>query len=299
MGDGGDGPVDAPGRAACRQLLTTGQLEIVGRIAEASNVALLVAVHPVPPEGNSDGPAGEAGHTPSDQDPGYAIYKPVRGERPLWDFPTGTLAGREVASALLAEATGYGIVPPTVLRDGPLGPGSVQLWIGDPFLESTMPSPVRLAPAGAVPAGWLAVVDGELPDGRAVTVIHEDAPDVRDAAVLDAVLNNSDRKGSHLVRDRRGTLWGFDHGLTLHCDPKLRTVLWGWAGEPLRDKDIEALTRLSSQLRDERDPLPTQLGELLPREDLQALAARVARLLGRGVHPQPGRGWPAIPWPAL
>lgn len=291
--DGGhDGPRDAAGRATCRERLATGTLEIVGRITDASNLALLVAVHAV---ASPEEPAPEA----AGADPGYAIYKPVRGERPLWDFPSGTLAGREVASALLAEALGYALVPPTVLREGPMGAGSVQLWIGDPFLESTLTSPVRLAPVGSVGPGWLAVVDGELPDGSAVTIVHEDAHDVRDAAVLDAVLNNSDRKGSHLVRDGAGTLWGFDHGLTLHSDPKLRTVLWGWAGQPLRERDIDALTDLTGRLAAAADPLTAALAQLLPRADVDALRARVERLLARGIHPLPGRGWPAIPWPAL
>ena len=276
-----DGPIDAEGRAATRELLQRGELVIVGRITDASNVALLVDVD-VPDAASV-----------------RAIYKPVRGERPLWDFPNGTLAGREVASAVLAETTGYAVVPPTVLRDGPLGPGSVQLWIGDPFDDRPLDSPVRLAPAGRVPAGWLAVIDAQLPEGSTVTVVHDSADDVRDAAVLDAILNNSDRKGSHLVRDGRGTLWGFDHGLTLHAEPKLRTVLWGWAGQPLRERDIAVLRSLAGLLTGRAEQLPRQLGQLLPAGDVLALVDRVARLLDAGRHPRPGRGWPAIPWPAM
>ena len=158
-------------------------VRVVGRIVDASNVALLVDV------GEGTGGLG----------PMRAIYKPVTGERPLWDFPEGTLAGREVASALVAEATGYAVVPPTVLRDGPLGVGSVQLWIGDPFAAEPVDGPVRVVPVGRLPDGWLGVVDGQLPDGTEVTVVHEDSADLRDAAVLDAILNNSDRKGSHLA----------------------------------------------------------------------------------------------------
>lgn len=278
-----DGPTNPPERAALDELLRDGDLTLVGRIADASNLALLVDV----------APATAAGAVRR------AIYKPIRGERPLWDFPEGTLAGREVASALVAEATGYAVVPPTVLRDGPYGPGSVQLWIGDPFAPAAAEGPVRLVPAGQIPDGWLGIVDGQLPDGTAVTVVHEDTSDVRDAAVLDAVLNNSDRKGSHLVRDNAGTLWGFDHGLTFHPEPKLRTVLWGWAGEPLRDTDVDRLASLAGRLAEPGDPLRTALAELLPAGDLVALRERVQRLGEGGIHPRPGGRWPSIPWPAL
>lgn len=275
-----DGPTTPAQRAELRELLAVGELEVLGRITDASNIALLVAVGP-------------------DSRQTRAIYKPIRGERPLWDFPDGTLAGRETASALLAEVTGYGIVPPTVLRAGPLGPGSVQLWIGDPFAEHALATPVRLTAVGGVPDGWLAVLDGQLPNGEPVTVIHEDASDVRDAAVLDAILNNSDRKGSHLVRDGQGTLWGFDHGLTLHADPKLRTVLWGWAGKPLRDSDLQILHDLAEQLADSDGAVRAELAALLPAADLTALIERVRLLLSWRKHPRPSRDWPSIPWPAL
>ena len=284
-----DGPTTTPERAAIDEALRVGALSVVGRIVEASNVALLVDVIAPPKDGDAHG----SGPALS------AIYKPIRGERPLWDFPEGTLAGREVASALVAEATGYAVVPPSVLRDGPLGPGSVQLWIGDPFGTEVVDGPVRIVPVGQVPDGWLPVVDGELPDGTAVTVIHEDSPDLRDAAVLDAILNNSDRKGSHLVRDTQGTLWGFDHGLTFHAEPKLRTVLWGWAGEPLRGSDIERLAALAERLADTEDALTQALTVLLPSGDLAALGVRVRALAVGGIHPRPGGRWPSIPWPAL
>ena len=278
-----DGPITAEERTAVDEALRVGTLTVVGRIVDASNVALLVDVR--------EGTGGLG--------PMRAIYKPVKGERPLWDFPEGTLAGREVASALVAEATGYAVVPPTVLRDGPLGVGSVQLWIGDPFATEPADGPVRVVPVGRLPDGWLGVVDGRLPDGTEVTVVHEDSADLRDAAVLDAILNNSDRKGSHLVRDSRGTLWGFDHGLTFHAEPKLRTVLWGWAGQQLRGSDVERLAALAEQLSDPQHSLTHSLAALLPPEDLTALRARVQRLAVGGIHPRPGGRWPSIPWPAL
>ncbi len=276
-------------RQAVTETLVHGELTVVGRVLDASNTALLVSVTAPGDRDAGDDPAAL-----------HAIYKPVRGERPLWDFPEGTLAGREVATALVADALGCPAVPPTVLRDGPYGPGSVQAWIGDPFTPVDLQTlPVRVVEPGAVDDGWLRVVDGELADGTPVTVVHEDCADLRAVAVLDAVVNNADRKGSHLVRDAAGALWGFDHGLTCHREPKLRTVLWGWAGRPLPEAQRAALTRLAGELADPHGALAGALATLLPAGDLAALGARVRALAASGRHPLPGRGWPSIPWPAI
>ena len=255
----------------------TGELEVLGRVAESSNLAVLARVSTVPG--------------------GHVVYKPVRGERPLWDFPDGTLAGREVAASVVSELGGWHVVPPTVLRDGPLGPGSVQLWIGDPFDPVADDAVVDLVPEGRAPAGWHAVFDGETPGGSAVTVVHSGADDVRSLAVLDAVINNSDRKGSHCLRDASGRLWAIDHGVTFSPVPKLRTVLWGWAGEPLTAGDRERLARLSAALEEPSER--ARLLALLPEVDVEALVMRVERLLARGTHPFPSPDWPAVPWPPL
>ena len=266
--------------------LSAGDLSLVGEITESSNVALLCDV------ADSEAAAACTGG------PVHVIYKPVRGERPLWDFPDGTLAGREVATFEVSRAGGWDCVPPTVLREGPYGTGSVQLWIGDPFGTEPDPRPVDIVSPRRVPDGWLSVVDGEMRGGGAVTVVHEDRDDVRDVAVLDAVVNNADRKGSHLIRDPSGRLWGFDHGVTFSPDPKLRTVLWGWAGKPLREIDVERLERLDAALQGESDLLAT-LYLLLPPVDVRALRKRITMLLRTGRHPSPRGGWPDIPWPAL
>jgi len=221
----------------------------------------------------------------------------VRGERPLWDYPDGTLAGREVAAAVVSELGGWNLVPPTVLRDGPLGPGSVQLWIGDPYAPLADDLVVDLVPEGRTPPGWHEVLDGETPTGSSVTVVHSGADDVRSLAVLDAALNNSDRKGSHCLRDRSGRLWAIDHVVSLSAEPKLRTVLWGWAGEPLPDAELDRLERLSDALGTNEGQ--ARLGALLPEHDVAALVARVHRLLRKGIHPHPSPGWPAVPWPPL
>jgi uncharacterized repeat protein (TIGR03843 family) len=172
----------------------------------------------------------------------------------------------------------------------------VQLWIGDPF-EPLDDDVVDLVPEGHTPAGWHAVFDGETPGGSAVTVVHSGADDVRSLAVLDAALNNSDRKGSHCLRDRDGRLWAIDHGVTFSPNPKLRTVLWGWAGEPIAEDDLVRLERLRDALADAGSR--GRLLALLPEDDVDALAQRVRRLLDRGVHPFPSRDWPSVPWPPL
>jgi uncharacterized repeat protein (TIGR03843 family) len=252
-------------------LLATGALEIDGRLVDASNTTLLCEV-------TLDGVAA------------HCVYKPVRGERPLWDFPDGTLAGREVASYLISGATGWNLVPPTVLRDGPLGPGMCQLWIETEDVNSI----VDVVPVDAIPDGWLAVLRGEDPLGREVAVVHADDARLRRLAVLDAVLNNADRKGGHLLLDAAGSLYGVDHGICLHTEAKLRTLLWGWAGEKLTDEAVEALNRLAADLDGE---LGETLHDHLTRREVRAAAERVARLLRTGRHPSPGRGWPAVPWP--
>ena len=261
----------------------TGELEVVGRISGSSNLAVLARLLST----------SDVGEEPAV----HVIYKPVRGERPLWDYPDGTLAGREVAAGVVSELGGWFLVPPTVLRDGPLGPGSVQLWIGDPYEPLPDDLVVDLVPEGRTPPGWHEVLDGETPGGSAVTVVHSPADDVRSLAVLDAAINNSDRKGSHCLRDRSGRLWAIDHGVSLSAEPKLRTVLWGWAGERLPEAELERLERLSAALATSEGR--SRLEVLLPEHDVAALVARVHRLLRAGIHPRPSPGWPAVPWPPL
>jgi len=282
-----DGPSSIDDVAVVVEALQGSELKLVGQITDASNLALLCEVVDADAAGAVTG------------GPVRVIYKPVGGERPLWDFPEGTLAGREVATFEVSRAGGWGVVPPTVLRDGPCGKGSVQLWIGDPFSEEPDVRPVDVVAPQRVPEGWLSVVDGELTTGAPVTVVHEDRDDVRDVAVLDAVVNNADRKGSHLVRDRAGALWGFDHGVTFSRDPKLRTVLWGWSGKPLREVDLDRLEVVRALLDDVDSDFATSLAVLLPRGDVRALRRRVTALLRVATHPRPSGGWPAIPWPAL
>jgi len=279
------------------------------------------------------------------------VYKPVRGERPLHDFPDGTLAGREVAASLVSRAAGWGVVPTTVLRDGPLGPGSVQRWVhpprdapvdeeaaaagvvdaggrapsegedpgADPPEEDVLDDEhllgepgaglVDVVPQGGVPPGWRGVLDAWGPYGEPVTLAHADDPRLLSVAVFDVVANNADRKAGHLLLGRpdaadpasaaRGgpaPVHGIDHGLVLHAEGKLRTVLWGWAGEPLPDAELEALERLRTALR---GGLEEALRPLLTAREVRALRTRVDRLLRGAVMPQPPEHRSAVPWPVF
>lgn len=218
------------------------------------------------------------------------VYKPIRGERPLWDFPDGNLAYREVAAYLVSEALGWGIVPETWLGEGPHGPGMVQRWCDtDPGQEA-----VTLVPEGAVPPGWCHVFDGLGADDRPVSLVHEDTAALRRIAVFDVIVNNADRKGGHVLEMADGHRYGIDHGICFHHEPKLRTVLWGWAGQPLTAEETAGVRRVRELLD---GPLAEQLEPYLAVWDLEALAARCDRLLARGTMPEPGGGWPSVPWP--
>jgi uncharacterized repeat protein (TIGR03843 family) len=226
-------------------LLREGAIDLEGRMVDASNVTLFGTIR-----------CGEIA--------GECVYKPVAGERPLWDFPDGTLAGREISAFLVSEATGWRVVPPTVLREGPFGSGMVQLWMdGDP--------------------------DVDLP-----TFVRRDDPALRRMAVFDAVVNNADRKGGHIIPMHDGHVYGVDHGICFSVDPKLRTLLWRWAGKPLTAEALEVLERLDDALRGD---LGEELHGHLTRREVRTTQQRVAQLLRTGVHPEPNGEWPALPWP--
>lgn len=230
--------------------LEHGEIEIVGRLVEASNVTLLVAVH---------GDVPGRGATVA-----AAVYKPIRGERPLWDFPDGTLAHREVAAFIVSRASGWGVVPPTVFRDdAPVGPGMLQLW-----METRV-------------------------DVDIVERIRAADPRLRRIALFDAVVNNADRKAGHLLIRPDGTIQGVDHGVTFSPDPKLRTVLWGWRGTRFAPREEQVLVLL-------RRALPRLRAELEPHlatEELEATRERIEDLIRAQRFPQPHPDWPAVPWP--
>ncbi len=266
------------------QVLARGDLTVRGRLVEASNATLVATA-------TLDG---------VDLD---CVYKPVAGERPLWDFPSRTLARREVASYLLSVAGGWGVVPPTVLREGPFGPGSVQRWVDEvPGEGGSQAEPgaglVDVVAPGAVPAGWFTVIQAEGMDGRPLALVHADDDDLRRMAVFDIVANNADRKGGHVLRDVSGAVLGVDHGLTFNVDPKLRTVLWGWAGRPLDAALLAGVERVSADLAGESG-LWRALSRLLSGDEVDQTRHRADRLASTGRFPRPGRGRPSIPWPAF
>lgn len=248
--------------------LAAGELELVGRITVASNATFLATIGGI-----------------------QVVYKPVAGEKPLWDFPDGTLANREVAAHLVSEAFGWQIVPLTFLRDGPLGPGMVQRWQEpDPAQD-----PVDVVAKRAVPAqGWRAVFQGIDDEDRPLILIHEDSPALRRMAVFDVVVNNADRKGGHILPTLEGHRFGVDHGVSFHVEPKLRTVLWGWRGESLQPDEAAGVERVRAALDGD---LGQRLSELLTDEELWALGARCDRLLLENRFPGPEGDMPAFPWP--
>lgn len=262
-------------------LLTEGQLTVRGQIRDASNAVLYCTV------------AYEGEER-------TCVYKPVAGEQPLWDFPEGTLAGREVAAYEISEVTGWGLVPPTVLRDGPYGEGMCQLWVEAPSEASADGEPPLLALVEDEEPGdgWKAVAQAEVGEGKTALLVHADDPRLRRLAVLDAVINNADRKGGHLLPALDGRLYGIDHGVTFNADDKLRTLLWGWAGEPLTAEAVDVLDRLAEELAP-GTALVTRLAELITAAEIDALRGRVEALRMTGRHPGPNGEWPAIPWPPV
>jgi uncharacterized repeat protein (TIGR03843 family) len=276
---------DALDQPGALEVLTLGELEVVGRIVDASNATLYATAS----HGGVRLPC---------------VYKPVSGERPLWDFPVRTLARREAAAYLVCVAAGWRIVPPTVLRTGPFGTGSVQAWVGSAVqpdgsvsVHAGLTDPgaglVDVVPFGTAPDGWLSVLDAEGYDGRPVSLVHADHVDLRRMAVFDAVVNNADRKGGHVLRGTDGQVFGIDHGLTFHVDDKLRTVLWGWAGERLTDELRSCLECLADALGPV-GALRRGLTELLSAEEAEQTAHRVRLLRERDRFPRPH-----IPWPAF
>lgn len=226
-------------------VLRDGVLFVTGRLVDASNATLL----------------GTACLNDVEM---TCIYKPIAGERPLWDFPEGTLAHREYAAYLLSRESGLNVVPLTVLRDGPFGEGMVQMWID---------------------------IDESI---DLLDFFYKDNAQLRKMALFDAVINNTDRKIGHLLPTSEGLVFGCDHGVTFHSEDKLRTVLWQWAGLEFTKDEHNLLMGLQAKIC---SSLGDQLrGHITPQE-IDALGLRVQRLIDTGTFPDPSTEWPAVPWP--
>lgn len=244
--------------------LSTTDVVVTGRVPGASNAVYLTTT--------ADGT--------------LCAYKPAAGERPLWDFPGMVLAKHEVAAYEVSLRLGFDVVPQTVWReDLPNGPGALQVWV--PHAET---ADVEVFDADEVPPGWLPVMTGEGDTGQRVVVAHVDSGRLSDIAVLDVVINNSDRKAGHLL-GIGGSVMGIDHGVAFHPEWKLRTVLWGFAGRPLAEHHIHALHRLSDKIA----AGATFTG--VTDAGLIAMSERITELVREGTFPLPRPGWPVVPWP--
>jgi uncharacterized repeat protein (TIGR03843 family) len=262
---------DSPGphHPALTTEIGSGELQVVGRLMQASNATFLSRLR-------------------TETDEIDCVYKPIKGERPLWDFPTHTLGLREVAAYEVSRIGGFDVVHVTVLVDGPAGPGSLQIWVDT--TEGDNERLVDLVPTRTLPkAGWFDVVDGLDPYETSVSVVHADHPDLRLMAVFDVLVNNADRKGGHILFSC-GRVFGVDHGISFHTENKLRTLLWGWAGAELNERELAAVGRA-------RNNAPDQLGQLLDEVEIDAFVNRADLLLRRHRLPQPRGGGRAIPWP--
>lgn len=226
-----------------QESLFNGQMRVIGRLVDASNATLLAEI-------KSEGEIQKV------------IYKPVAGEKPLWDFQSGNLAHREYCAFLLSDLGGFNLVPITVLRDGPFGFGMVQEWI-----ETNE-------------------------DVDIVNFGQSFDPQLRKMAIFDAVINNTDRKYGHLLY-RDSKLFGCDHGVTFHSQDKLRTVIWQFAGEQIDSDNIRLLKQVA-----ELD-FPVLFKGLLLPEEISAIYERIDLLLSNQQFPLPSESWPAIPWPPV
>jgi hypothetical protein len=231
------------------QLLSRGSIELVGQILASSNIIFLTRIED---EGMQ----------------ALAVYKPHRGERPLWDFPQGTLYLREIAAHMVSKMLGWPLIPPTVLRDGPYGLGALQLYI-----------------------------DAD-PEANYFTFGEEQLPYLAPVALFDVLVNNADRKGGHLLLDERDHIWAIDNALTFHSEPKLRTVIWDFAGAKIPEEYLADLRQLQTHLAS-RSELRRQLSDLLFEDEITALQIRLARLLEDTVFPHPDPDRRQVPWPMV
>lgn len=230
-----------------REELLSGELIVEGRLVDASNATLFGKV------------------LTSDQSSFSVVYKPIAGERALWDFANGNLASREVASHLISEVGQFNCVPLTVMRDGPFGIGAVQQWIDlDPNLDL-------------------------------IAIGQQSTPAIRNLALFDVVINNTDRKFGHILPISESEILGCDHGLTFHEEFKLRTVLWQYAGQEL---DKEEISKLESLKRRISGDIGASLGDLITKDEIESLLERIEMLISEG-FPYPSEQWPAVPWPPV
>ncbi|WP_407636573.1 SCO1664 family protein [Hoyosella subflava] len=267
-----------PERVAVDEVLRDGELTVLGQLRAASNASFLC-------DASKDATVVRC------------IYKPIRGERPLWDFPDGTLAARELAAFRISSELGWGIVPTTLVREGPFGLGAVQEWITELDEDAVGQALLGLFPVDALPSGWLPVLRAVTSDDEEVVLAHADDARLARIAVFDLVVNNADRKGGHVLADSDGAVYGIDHGICLHREDKLRTVLWGWAGRAISDDHLADLQRLGKAIA---GVFGDELRTLITDEEVTATVRRIRRILDGPYFPRPVSGLgpvSPIPWP--
>ena len=257
------------------ETLQRGELAVLGRIRSASNATFLCEAR-------------------LDDSVVQCVYKPVAGEQPLWDFPDGTLAGREYSAFLISDALGWNVVPRTLIRQGPAGLGMVQAWVEQPE-DPPGPGLVDLCPADSIPDGYMSVLTAYDYAGAEVALVHADNAELRRMAVFDVIVNNADRKGGHILPGADGVVYGVDHGISLHIHDKLRTVLWGWAGKPIDEDTVDSLRTLENRLGRK---LGSRLRSHITAAEVDALCRRVRALVADPVMPSPSGRRP-LPWPAF
>lgn len=280
--------VSVPDHPALTTLLPEGEAEIVGRLREASNQTFLLRVAP---PGVRTGAEAAVDHAELLRPPSgvvQGVYKPLRGERALWDFPEHTLGLREVAAYQVSRMGGFDVVPVTTLIDGPFGTGSLQIWVESDSQE--VDRLIDLVPSEEVPeSGWFDIVQGWSVDDQPISLIHADDTRLRLMALLDTLINNADRKGGHVLASG-GRVFGVDHGICFHSEEKLRTLLWGWAGQPLTEPECARVQAVQDHAVDVLEPL-------LSSDEVEALLLRSEELLRTGRFPHPAGDWHDIPWP--
>ena len=213
------------------------------------------------------------------------VLKPNHLETELWDFPTGTLALRERATYIMDQLLGWNLVPKTELVETEQGFASVQLWV------DASPTLVEIFPSAEVPANWLNVLEGQGSNGEALTLAHPNTETLMKIALLDAAVNNADRKGGHILTSEDGQTYAIDHGVTFHDEPKLRTVIWGWVGHNIPQELITDIVRARTKIHE------SELVDLITEEELSATVARLDELIADGKFPKPNDEWPSFPWP--
>lgn len=253
-----------------KDLLLTGDIEIQGLIPESSNGALKAVLR-------------------KDEEEISVIIKPTTLIRPLWDFPEKDLNNRELATFELSEQLKLNFVPVSIKRNIPkIGDCLIQEWIDE--VDNQL---IIVRSEGEIPKHYKKVINGYDELNKLVSLAHDDDKELRKIAIFDLIINNADRKGGHILKDKNGKVWIIDHGVTWHQESKLRTILWGWIGEKFENDDLKLLEKAQIEISNWIE----NRSNLLSIEEMKEAINRIEVVLEEGRFPEPSKDWPAIPWP--